>query len=282
MKKRLTLGVIATALAATASFVAAGPRGDVPVAVAQVLPHEEIVATVESLGLVPTTRVLRRGPYYVLHALDHRGVELRIVADAALGDILSLTPVYIPRYDGGPRIIHVPQPAERARRDYESDAAITPGEEFEERAVPLPDRAANPPLPDGTIGPPLPERTISPPLPDRAVGTPQAERDVVAPAERAVAPARERSVAPARQPRSVRSVPPPPALTPIYPTPRFGERKGASRERQQPDAQQAAKERAAKEIAERAAEKYRALSEEVERRRRQPAHPALPPAGNAR
>ena len=264
--------MIATALAATASFVAAGPRGDVPVAVAQVLPHEEIVATVESLGLVPTTRVLRRGPYYVLHALDHRGVELRIVADAALGDILSLTPVYIPRYDGGPRIIHVPQPAERARRDYESDAAITPGEEFEERAVPLP---------DATIGPPLPERTISPPLPDRAVGTPPAERDVVAPAERAVAPP-ERGVAPARQPRSVRSVPPPPALTPIYPTPRFGERKGASRERQQPDAQQAAKERAAKEIAERAAEKYRTLSKEVERRRRQPAHPAPPPAGNAR
>jgi len=275
VKKRLTLGLIVTALAGTASFVAAGPRGDVPVAVAQVLPHEEIVATVESLGLVPTTRVLRRGPYYVLHALDHRGVELRIVADAALGDILSLTPVYIPRYDGGPRIIHVPQPAERARRDYESDAAITPGEEFEERAVPLPESATVPPLPESTIGPPLP---------DRAVGTPPAERDAIAPApaERVVAPVPERSVAPARQPRSVRSVPPPPALTPIYPTPRFGERKGASRDRQQPDARQAAKERAAKELAERAAEKYRALSEEVERRRRQPAHTAPPPAGNAR
>jgi hypothetical protein len=33
------------------------------------------------------------GPYYVLHAYDHYGVKVRVVADAQL-------------YDAGPRIIH--------------------------------------------------------------------------------------------------------------------------------------------------------------------------------
>jgi hypothetical protein len=108
LRKRLTIGVIVTALAATVSFVAAGPyyRHER----AGVLPPDEIIAAVQSYGLVPTTRVFRRGPFYVLHALDRRGTELRIVADAALGDIISVTPLCLPRADAGPRIIHVPQP----------------------------------------------------------------------------------------------------------------------------------------------------------------------------
>jgi hypothetical protein len=58
----------------------------------------------------PTTQALRRGPYYVLHAVNARGLEVRVVTDAQLGDIISISPLVLPRYDSGPRIIHVPQP----------------------------------------------------------------------------------------------------------------------------------------------------------------------------
>lgn len=50
----------------------------------------------------------------LLNAVDPRGTELRVVADAALGDIVSVTPIFAPRFDAGPRIIHVPQPGERS------------------------------------------------------------------------------------------------------------------------------------------------------------------------
>jgi hypothetical protein len=105
MKKSLTIGIAATALAATVSFVAAGPHQ-------RVLPAHEIVASVRALGFDPTTQAFRRGPYYVLHARDPYGVQLRIVADAELGDIISIDQVFVPRYFAGPRIIHVPQPGE--------------------------------------------------------------------------------------------------------------------------------------------------------------------------
>ena len=66
------------------------------------------------MGLAPNSEVLRRGPYYVLHALDTYGVELRVVADAHFGDILSVLPAQpyslAPDYVRAPRIIHVPQP----------------------------------------------------------------------------------------------------------------------------------------------------------------------------
>ncbi len=125
MKKRLTVGVIVTAMAATVSFVVAGPY-DYERADARALSPERIVAAVQSLGLVPTTRAVRRGHYYVLHALDRRGTELRIVADAAFGDIIDVVPIYTPRYDGGPRIIHVPQAGEHDEAAVPDNAAVEP------------------------------------------------------------------------------------------------------------------------------------------------------------
>jgi len=125
MKKSLIIGIAAAALAATVSFVAAGPYQRAPVnqrepvtaaaalpARERALPAHEIVASVRALGFDPTTQAFRRGPYYVLHARDPYGVQLRIVADAELGDIISIGQVFVPRYFAGPRIIHVPQPGE--------------------------------------------------------------------------------------------------------------------------------------------------------------------------
>ena len=115
MKKMLTIGLAATMLAATVSFATAGTYGRGPASAAEMLPAYEILTTVRALGYDPTTPAFRRGPYYVLHAYDRYGVKVRVVTDAQLGDIVSIRPVFAPRYDAGPRIIHV-QPGEASKR----------------------------------------------------------------------------------------------------------------------------------------------------------------------
>jgi hypothetical protein len=57
-----------------------------------VLPPYEIMSIVRSTGLAPLTRPMRRGPYYVLVAVDRVGRQLRVVVDAQLGDIVNLRP----------------------------------------------------------------------------------------------------------------------------------------------------------------------------------------------
>jgi hypothetical protein len=56
------------------------------------LPPYEIMSIVRSTGLAPVTRPVRRGPYYVLVAVDRVGREMRVVVDAQLGDIVNLRP----------------------------------------------------------------------------------------------------------------------------------------------------------------------------------------------
>ena len=79
------------------------------------LTPDKIESSVRELALAPVGQPLRRGSFYVLHAFDPYGIEMRVVADAELGDILSVTPVLMPYPDralgSGARahIIHVPQ-----------------------------------------------------------------------------------------------------------------------------------------------------------------------------
>jgi len=56
------------------------------------LPPYEIMSIVRSTGLAPLTRPMRRGPYYVLVAVDRVGRQMRVVVDARLGDIVNLRP----------------------------------------------------------------------------------------------------------------------------------------------------------------------------------------------
>jgi hypothetical protein len=76
---------------------------------------QDILSIVRYMGYQPTTQVVRRGPYYVVHAYDPGGVEMRVIADAQFGDILSVEPalvldqIYPPHYNRGPLIIHIPQ-----------------------------------------------------------------------------------------------------------------------------------------------------------------------------
>jgi hypothetical protein len=118
MKNRLIIGVTVAIIAGAASFVVlAGQKNSEPAHAPErlaALPDYEIIASVRALGYYPTTPAFRRGAYYVLHAEDAYGSKLRVVADAQLGDIVSVRQVFLPRYDAGPRIIHVPQPGEGA------------------------------------------------------------------------------------------------------------------------------------------------------------------------
>ncbi len=56
------------------------------------LPPYEIMSIVRSTGLAPLTRPMRRGPYYVLVAVDRAGRQMRVVVDAQLGDIVNMRP----------------------------------------------------------------------------------------------------------------------------------------------------------------------------------------------
>jgi hypothetical protein len=57
-----------------------------------VLPPYEIMSIVRSTGLAPLTRPMRRGPYYMLVAVDRIGRQMRVVVDAQLGDIVNMRP----------------------------------------------------------------------------------------------------------------------------------------------------------------------------------------------
>ena len=204
MKTRLTIALAAAALAATVtSLMAAGlyQRSRAQVTAADTLPAYEILNSVRALGFKPTTQALRRGPYYMMHAIDPRGIEVRLVADAQLGDIVSVAPVLAPRFNGGPRIIHVPQPGERsdANSTYESDENSVTDDNDDTDVPPPPRRPARQPS----------RRMEAPPA--------RASTDPVPP------PRARPEPKPLGPPRNVLSAPPPPAggLTPIYPTPKF-------------------------------------------------------------
>lgn len=118
MKTALTIALAGVALAATLSLVPADSTEPAKTLATSVLPADEILTAMRSMGLDPIGRPLRRGHYYVMHAYDPYGVEVRVVADAQLGDIVSVSParalnnIYAPRYEHAPRIIHVPQRGE--------------------------------------------------------------------------------------------------------------------------------------------------------------------------
>jgi hypothetical protein len=218
VKKRLTIGIVGAALvgtfAATLTFVAAGSYRREPVTEADALPAYEIIATVLSLGLNPIDDPLRRGPYYVLHATDRRGTELRVVADSQSGDILSVAPTLNRaslRYQRAPHIIHVPQTGNRDERTNDrannqasvgnrDDPGLTNDDE-DDGAAPLAQRRAAPT-----------PRRVTPRWPLHSDAPPPVQRRSDAPLP-----------SPSGSRRAVLSAPPLPAEgpTPIRPTPRF-------------------------------------------------------------
>ena len=115
MRKYALTTALALAALGGANGLAAATWYEEPITSADALPAYEIVTTLRAMGFSPITRPLRRGPYYVLHVVDPNGIELRVVADAQLGDILSFEVArplvaFTPYYVRGPHIIEVPPP----------------------------------------------------------------------------------------------------------------------------------------------------------------------------
>jgi hypothetical protein len=112
------------------------------------LPPYEVMSIVRSTGLTPMTRPMRRGPYYVLVAVDRFGRQLRVVVDAQLGDVVNLRPAFAASYgpngpDPGPAM---PPGAGRPNPD---NALASPPRQPAARAL-------------GDIGPtPLPPHSMS-------------------------------------------------------------------------------------------------------------------------
>jgi hypothetical protein len=81
---------IALALALPA---AAEPQRLAQASMAGALPPFEILTIVRSTGLDPLSRPVRRGPNYVLRAIDDDDREVRVLVDARSGEVLSVAPV---------------------------------------------------------------------------------------------------------------------------------------------------------------------------------------------
>lgn len=103
---------------AGASPAAAGSSGP-EIQPAGILSPADILAGIRHFGLDPEGQVVLQGPYYVLHAFDGTGTELRVVADAYFGDILFIAPAFnaatTPPYIRAAHIIQVPQPGENQK-----------------------------------------------------------------------------------------------------------------------------------------------------------------------
>ncbi|MDP2410413.1 MAG: hypothetical protein Q8M26_09015 [Pseudolabrys sp.] len=149
MKRALTIGLAGAGLAATLTLVGAASTKRAPAVAAETMPAHQSANAVRAIGLSPLGEPVRRGTFYVLHAVDPRGAEQRVVIDAEFGDIIAITPLrgltaaaYAPPpvQRGGPRIIQVPQPEDYAALEPRRRAAVAEIDDGEElpprRAVP--------------------------------------------------------------------------------------------------------------------------------------------------
>lgn len=200
MKRAGVFCLVAVAFATTLAItVNADPTRRERAGADAALPVNDILNAVRETGLEPLGQPVRRGQYAVLRAVDPRGIEMRVLADAQRGDLVSVTPVSAtndndaPPYGSAPHIIHVPQPGERqdvrrvqSRRDRSADSvrakAMTPAPDADDED-------------DNDDAPPAAPQTATRKAPEPL---------------------------PMRQRRTVLSIPPQQdGPSPVYPTPRW-------------------------------------------------------------
>jgi len=205
----LGLGMAGTAGAQTGY---AGPGYAGPGLPDPALPPYEIMSIVRSTGLAPLTRPMRRGPYYVLVAVDRVGRQMRVVVDARLGDIVNLRPAVAAASYG-------PEPGPPGGLPAVARPADMPGAPAAYGSRPGADNAP-PPVPPrsipnvraviapGAVSPPLPHLAVAepalpppPPLPrprpKLALNEAPARIPVEAPAEAPAGPGAVKPAAPA-------------------------------------------------------------------------------------
>lgn len=91
MKQRLLLAALA-ALALTAP-AAAEPMRMAQAGAPDLLPPYEVITIVRSTGFDPLGKPIRRGPNYVLRAVDEYDREVDVVVGAHSGEVISVRPV---------------------------------------------------------------------------------------------------------------------------------------------------------------------------------------------
>jgi len=160
-----------------------------------VLPPYEIMSIVRSTGLAPLTRPMRRGPYYVLVAVDRAGRQMRVVVDAQLGDIVNMRPAIAAAY--GPEVGRLNGPP--------GAAGVPPG--------PVGPTAAYGSHPNGDALAPMPPR----PIPNPTIPNAAAQNGV---GQNAPGPGSHAANAPAAAAPPTRLAIAEPALPPPPPLPR--------------------------------------------------------------
>lgn len=108
------------AVAVLLGLSGAAPAAAEPIRLAQrfaadIIPPYEVFTVIRSMGLRPLGRPHYRGRVYVVHAIDARGEEVRVVVDAYAARVVSVRPLdrqaageYPPvyrRYDSDPRYV---------------------------------------------------------------------------------------------------------------------------------------------------------------------------------
>ena len=145
MKRALTIALAGAGLAGTLTLVGAASTKRAPAVAAEPAPARQVINAARAIGMSPLGEPVRRGTFYVLHAMDPRGAEQRVVVDAEFGDIIAVTPLrgitaaaYAPPpvQRGGPRIIQVPQPGDHAGLEPRRRAAAADIQDDLEEAPP--------------------------------------------------------------------------------------------------------------------------------------------------
>jgi len=179
--------MIYTALAVLALSTPAAAQSYQPGArPAGVMPPYEILTMVRSTGFDPIGQPVRRGPNYVLRAVDDTDREVNLVINARTGDILSVTPIQTAsRMPPGVSM----GPYERMPPGY-----VPPGgrggyslPDTDDDEDDVPPRNYGAPRPPGAVPGPLPRSSNAAPPPPRGGAMPP-DDDEASPPSRSGAP----------------------------------------------------------------------------------------------
>jgi hypothetical protein len=141
----------ATILALLAVSAGAGAAAADPVAAARPvaeLPPYEVLTIIRSARFDPLNRPVRRGPNYVVRAIDRIGTEVRVIVDARSGRILSALPTDAVLPPGAPAPAYGPprlrRPFVAGRYDYPPPYGYPPAADLAPEVDPAPGYPASP------------------------------------------------------------------------------------------------------------------------------------------
>jgi hypothetical protein len=149
------------ALALTSSFASLTQASDV--AGYPVIPAFEVNTIIRSMGFDPTGAPVRRGPVYVIRAIDDDDIAVRITVDARSGRVLTVTELAAnDPYNTPGRFGSVPMPPAQV-------PAVT------YRAAPTDGAPAQPAQPPAAAPPAVRQSAVTPRIPTPRARPPQAK-----------------------------------------------------------------------------------------------------------